>query len=138
MSRWNVGLGHDNTRIIMPKCGITWGDIWRIKTEVVSARQAAKRLGVDYQSLLDALDRAGLAGFFGDGRKQRTVRPEQTKITRRKIIYYARHGMTKRDAAAEIGVSADWFSRRVTAEGLGYLYPTRGKSGSITRRGYAQ
>ena len=118
MSDWGDGLGHDNTRIIMPKCGITWGDLWRTKAEVVSARQAAKRLGVDYQSLLDALKRSMLTGFFGDGRKQRTRRPEQTKITRRKIIYYAKHGMTRRDAAAEIGVTHDWFSRRVTTEGL--------------------
>ena len=49
MSDWNDGLGHDNTRIIMPKCGITWGDLWQIKPKVVSTRQAAKKLGVDYQ-----------------------------------------------------------------------------------------
>lgn len=126
-------LGHDNSRLILPRCGITWLDLWSVKAKAMSARHAAQLLGVDYDSLLDGLKREQLDGFFPD-RRPRGAKP---KVSRRQLQYYARQGMAKMDVAAELNIDYSWLCKRIKTEKL-TGFPCRGEAIKIARKGYCR
>lgn len=98
---WDDGIGEDGTRILLPRCGITYKQIIDAAAEKKTLSATAKRLGVGETTLRSCVLIYGLSHCF-----EASVGPRcPTKLTRRRLTYWLRQGMTRRDIAEALGCS---------------------------------
>jgi hypothetical protein len=117
-------------------CGLSYNDIITVACERLTFRDSAARLGVSQGALLRALRKRGMVHWFAHNGAERRKPGFKSRLTTGRIKSVA--GLTKRDAAAELGCTPEQLGKRVRALGLGHLFPNRGKAAWLSRRGYAE
>lgn len=130
---WNDGLGHDGTRILLPVCGITYGNIRDAAYEHKTIPATARRLGVGETTLRRCVADYGMSHYFEERQEPRCP----TKITPRRLSYWLRQGMTRKDMAEAMGVSYCHLNSVIRRQGLHTQLPNRGAAAWLARRGYA-
>jgi predicted DNA-binding protein (UPF0251 family) len=110
-------------------CGLTLADI--TSCAGMGQKEAAKRLGVNYNHFNQVLGRHNLRHLF--------PKPKQVFtqcITPEDITQAAAEGYTQKDAAAVLEVSERYFKSLVARWQLNHLFPSCGKASYIGRVGY--
>ena len=114
--------------------GVHYEDIVRVACEGLTFKASAERLGYSMSHLRRVLKRRGLLHWFPRDNYD-NARPR--KVSRRRLLYYARQGMTMRDTAQAIGYEYSWLTRRVHEYGIRDRFPAAGGESSwVARRGY--
>lgn len=103
--------------------GVYYEDIVRIACEGLTFKASAVRLGYSVAHLRRVLKRRGLLHWFP---RDNYDCARQRKVSRRRLLYYARQGMTMRDTAAAIGYEYSWLTRRVREYGIRDTFPAVG------------
>jgi transposase len=124
-----TGISSDGTRLLMPLCGLSYRDI--TSCAGMSQKEAAKRLGVNYNAFNQVVKRHGISHWF-----PKPVQKQTQCITAEDIIQVASEGYTQKDAAAVLEVSESWFKALVARWKLNHLFPSCGKASYIGRVGY--
>jgi predicted DNA-binding protein (UPF0251 family) len=122
-------ISPDGSRLLLPGCGLSYRDI--TSCAGMGQKEAAKRLGVNYNHFNQIVKRHGLSHWF--------PKPRQTQhqcITQENIIQAASEGYTQKDAAAVLEVSERYFKSLVARWQLNHLFPSSGKASYIGRVGY--
>ncbi len=129
---WDDGIGEDGTRILLPRCGITYRQIVDAAAEKKTLPATAKRLGVGETTLRSCVLLYGLSHYF-EGRAEPRC---PTKLTRRRLSYWLGQGMTRRDIAEILGCSYWHLSVMIRRHQLETM--NRGRASWVARRGYAR
>lgn len=128
---WDDGLSSDGSRILIVRCGISYLDILGAAESCRTIPATARRLGVGETTLRTCVAAYHLGHWFQERLEPRCP----TKLTRRRLLYWIRQNMTRRDMAAELGCSYEHLSVMIRRHGLQGLLPNRGTAAWRARRG---
>jgi hypothetical protein len=128
---WDDGLSPDGSRILMPVCGISYLDVLKAASECLTLVATARRLGVGESTLRSCVTLYRLGHWFLEPSGPRCP----SKVTRRRLLYWLRQGMTRRDVSAAIGCSYGHLNKMIRHHGLLGGLPNRGAASWAARRG---
>ena len=128
---WDDGIASDGSRILMPRCGISYLDLLGAAGECRTILATARRLGVGETTLRTCVEAYRLGHWFQGRQEPRCP----SKLTRRRLLYWIRQGMTRHDIALELGCSYGHLSVMIRRHGLQGLLPNRGAAAWRARRG---
>lgn len=128
---------------LFPYCGISNQDIEDCITAKLNMRQSAKRLGISESRFYPVMKAAGWnTRFARRTRKAYTPNPKypgkRLKLTKRRLLYYARLGYTIKDTAFAVGACYKATRLTINYYGIRDLFPSRIEGRWIAQRGYAQ
>lgn len=129
---WSDGLAPDGSRLLIPRCGISYRDIIAAAEMCATIPAASVRLGVGETTLRTCVETYRLQHWFSP----RDAPKCPTKLTRRRLLYWLRQGMTRQDIAKEIGVSYAHLNVMIRRHQIGTL--NRGAASWLARRGIAE
>ena len=117
----------------MPGCGITYRQVVDAAWECRTFPDAAARLGVGETTLRRCAAEHGLSPHFEDRSGTRCP----TRLTKRRLSYWLRQGMTRKDIAEALGVSYCHLNVMIRRHGFQASLPNRGEASWAARRGAA-
>jgi transposase len=127
-------ISPDGSRLLLPVCGISYFNIIHAACECSTIVATAKRLGVGESTLQQCITKHHLSHWFTTPEGPRNP----SKLTHRRLLYWSRQGMTRRDIAAEIGCSYDHLNKHLRRHGLTESLPNKGAASWLARRGIAE
>lgn len=119
------------SKLIFPRCGLTYQHVIDVACIVPNKRAAAKKLGVSERQFYQVVKDLGLGHWFT------LKKPRSRCLSREDVAQFGREGYTKKDAAYLAGVNYDYFKDLVRLYDLNDFFPGPGYAGWIGRRGYA-
>jgi hypothetical protein len=128
---WDDGLSCDGSRILIVRCGISYLNILGAAAECGTIPATARRLGVGETTLRTCISAHHLGHWFQERLEPRCP----TKITRRRLLYWLRQNMTRRDIAVELGCTYEHLNVMLRRYGLHLGMPNRGAAAWRARRG---
>jgi hypothetical protein len=124
-------IASDGTRLLLPVCGISYKNIVDAACECGTLAATAKRLGVGETTLRRVVADYYLGHWFTAPQEPRCP----SKLTRRRLKWWLRQNMTRKDVAAAIGCSYAHLNTMLRRHRLTESLPNRGTASWVARTG---